>query len=69
MQTTQYSTVELTEDDKEAQKLLKEAEKVEEAGLWLPAGSEERKNKLNEAVEMYSRIRKLSSKIAKMYGL
>lgn len=61
--------MELTEDDEEAQKLLKQAEKVEEAALWLPAGSNERQDKMKEAVSLYSRVCKLSGRVAKSHGL
>lgn len=68
-QVEQYCPVELTEDDKEAQKLLKQAEKTEEAAMWLPAGSAERQEKMKEAVALYLHVRKLSDKVAKSYGL
>ena len=61
--------MELTEADKEAQQLLKQAERTEESALWLPAGSEERQEKMKEAVALYSHIRKLSEKVANSCGL
>ena len=68
-QVEQYTPVELTAADREAQKLLKEAEKAEEAALWLPAGSEERQGLMTEAVSLYARVRKLSDKVARSHGL
>jgi hypothetical protein len=39
IQVSQYSPVELTEDDIKAQNLLKKAEKLEDEALWLPSGA------------------------------
>jgi hypothetical protein len=70
VQVEQYNPVELTEQDKKAQNLLQQAEKLEEAALSLHcAGSQERQSKMKRAVELYSQVRKLSEKVAKAHGL
>uniref|UniRef100_A0A0G4HRF1 Fe2OG dioxygenase domain-containing protein n=1 Tax=Chromera velia CCMP2878 TaxID=1169474 RepID=A0A0G4HRF1_9ALVE len=68
-QTSRHAAVEMTHSEKKALETVRAAQKLEEDASSLPAGHPDRQRLADEAVSLYMRVRRISSKVAAAFRL